>query len=134
MLSFICFAKKYFQLIFYIPECCHEFHLLTKDSDSHEEYTVIGDTSHCDLDIDDLHDGIHSIDAFDTVPNAFTILNCHEDQIVPFENLKNDKQIDRSTGESIGSAVDVEGSPHLPDLHIKGSCSNHKEQDLQETV
>jgi hypothetical protein len=126
--AFHLFSKGIFSADLLFPECCHEFNLLTKDSDNHEEYVVIGDTSHCDRDIDDLHNVSHSIDAFDIVPNASIVLGCQEDQIVPFEDLKDDEQIDRSTGESIGSAVDVEGSPHLPDLQIKGSCLNHKEQ------
>jgi hypothetical protein len=28
----------------------------------------------------------HYIDSFDIIPNAFTILGCHEDQIFPFKN------------------------------------------------
>ena len=42
--------------------------------------------------------------------------------------MKDDEQIDRTTGESIESAVDAEGSPHFSDLQIRGSCNNHKEQ------
>jgi hypothetical protein len=129
--AFHLFCKGIFSADFLFPECCHEFNLLTKDSNNHEEYVVIGDTSHCDRDIDDLHNVSHSIDAFDIVPNASIVLGCQEDPIVPFEDLKDDEQIDRSTGESIGVVVDVEGSPHLPDLQTKGSCSNHEEQDLQ---
>ena len=42
-----------------------------------------------------LQDNGHNIDAFNNIPNASTILDCYADQIVPFENFKDDKQIDR---------------------------------------
>jgi hypothetical protein len=118
--SFHLFCKEIFPADLLFLECCHEFKLLTKESDNHKEYDVIRETSHCDQDIDDIHNVIHSIDACDIVPNASIVLSYQEDQIAPFEDLKDDEQIDRSTGESIGSVVDVEGSSHLLDLQIKG--------------
>jgi hypothetical protein len=89
------------------------FNLLNKDSNIHEEYVVIEDISHYDREIDDPHYDNHSIDAFDIVPNASIILGCHEDQIVPFENLKDDEQIDISACEQyFESAADTKGSNH----------------------
>jgi hypothetical protein len=114
--AFHLFCKEIFSADLLYPECCHEFHLLNKDSDSHEEYDVIGNTSHCDRDIDDLHDGDLSIHAFDIVPNASTVLNCHEDQIVPFENLKNDKHIFILACDRFESATDTKGNPQSYDL------------------
>ena len=74
------------------------------------------DTSHCDRGIDDIHDGRHSIDVFDIVPNASTVLNCHEDQIVPFENLKNDKHIFILACDRFESTTDTKGIPQSSDL------------------
>jgi hypothetical protein len=126
--AFHLFCKEIFSVDLLYLECCHEFHLLTKDLDSHEEYVVIEDTSHCDRDIDDLHDGSHSIDAFDIAPNASTILNCHEDQIVPFENLKNDKQIFILACDRFESIADTKGSPEYFDLQTKEDCSRYGEE------
>jgi hypothetical protein len=39
------------------------------------------------------------------------------------KKLKDDEQIESSTGESIGATVDVEGSPYLPDLQFKEDSS-----------
>jgi len=127
--AFHLFWKEIFSTDLLYPECCHEFHLLTKDLDSHEEYTGPGDTSHCDRDIDDLHDGVHSIDVFDTVPNEFTILNHHEDQIVPFENLKNDKHIFILACDRVESVANTENNLQLLDLQTKGNCSIHDKED-----
>jgi hypothetical protein len=38
--SFHLFCKEIFSVDLLYPECCHEFHLLTKDSDSHEEHVL----------------------------------------------------------------------------------------------
>jgi hypothetical protein len=73
--------------------------------------------------------GRHSIDGFDIVPNASIVLGCQEDQIVPFEDLKDDEQIDRSAGESIESAANIKDSPQLPDLQTKEDCSIYEEED-----
>jgi len=108
--AFHVFCKDQFPNAFLYPECCHEFSLLNKDSDCHEGYAEIGDTSRYDQDIDDLQDVNHSIGAFDIVPNASTVLSCDEDQTVPFGNPKDDEQINKSTNDSFRSTVDVEGS------------------------
>jgi hypothetical protein len=129
--AFHLFCKEIYSADLLYPECCHDFNLLNKESDSYVKYATAGDASHHDQDIDDLQDVSHSIDAFDSCTKCIYCLRLSSRSIVPFEDLKDDEQIDRSTGESIGAAVDVEGSLHLPDLQTKGSCSNHEEQDLQ---
>ena len=98
-------------------------------NDSYEEYVQIGDISRCEWDNDDLQDFNHSIDAFDIVPNASTILICHEDQIISFENSKDDKQIYGSTCNNIESAADTKGSSQLPDLQTKVECNIYEEED-----
>jgi hypothetical protein len=98
-------------------------------NDSFEEYVEIGDIYHCNQDIDDLQEDNHSIDAFDIVSNASTDLGCHEDEIVPFENPKDDYQIDISVGDSSGSAANTKGNPQLSVLQTKGNCSRHEEKD-----
>ena len=110
------FCKDQFPNDFLYPECCHEFSLLNKDSDCHEGYAEIGDTSHYDQDIDDLQDVNHSIGDFDIVPNASVFLSCDEDQIVPFGNSIDDEHINRSTNDSFRSAVDAKGSSQFADL------------------
>ena len=54
-------------------------HMHAVVNDSYEEYAAIGDTSHCDQDINDLQNVNHNIDAFDLVPTASTDLGCQED-------------------------------------------------------
>jgi hypothetical protein len=129
--AFHVFCKDHFSDDLLYPECCHDFNLLNKKSDSYVKYATAGDASHHDQDIDDLQDDGHSIDALNSTPNASTILDCYQDHIASFEKLKDDEQIESSTGESIGATIDVEGSPHLPDLQTKGNCNNHEEQNLQ---
>ena len=85
--SFHVFCKDKFSDDFLYPECCHEFNLLNKELDIHEEYAAIENTFHYDREISNAHYDNLS-DAFDIVPNASTILGCHEDQIFPFENFE----------------------------------------------
>jgi hypothetical protein len=112
----MCFVKKNFPADLLYPECCHEFNLLNKELNIHEDFAAIEDTSCCDQDIDDLQDVNHIVDAFDIVLNASIVLDCHEDQIVPFENFKDDEQIDRSTCESFESVANNKGNPQFSDL------------------
>jgi hypothetical protein len=81
----------------------------------------------------------------DIISYVSIVLNNHEDH-VSFEysdvkeqgytSAKDISYCDREIfdshydnhGDNTESAVDVEGSPHFPDLQIRGSCSNHKEQ------
>jgi hypothetical protein len=126
--AFHLFCKEIFSANLLFPECCHEFNLLTKDSKNYEEYAVIGDISHCDQDIDELHNNSHSISAFDIVSNASIVLGCQENRIVPFEDLKGDEQIDKSTSESVESAVDAEGSSQFSGLQGLEDLSRYEEE------
>jgi hypothetical protein len=123
--AFHLFCKEIFSTNLLFPECCHEFNLLTKDSENYEEYVVIGDISHCDQDIDELHNVSHSIDAFDIVPNASIVLGYQENRIVPFEDLKGDEQFDKSASESVESIVDVDGSSQFSSLQTKADYSKY---------
>jgi hypothetical protein len=126
--SFHVFCKDQFSNDFLYPKCCHEFNLLNKELDTHEEYVVVEDTLHYDREISNPHYDNLS-DAFDIVPNASTILGCHEDHIFPSENFEDVEQIDISVGDSFGSAANTKSSPHLSVLQTKGNCSRHEEKD-----
>jgi hypothetical protein len=189
--AFNSFCKDYFPAEHLFEECCNEFSLLHKDSDSHEnqfcdkasiaedsifhedqktfnnidydssdtetsdiildvsivlnnhedqhvpfEYSDVkekGDTSaedisYCDRGIADPHYDNHG-DAFDIVPNASVDLGCYEDQIVPFENPKDNQQIGISAGDSFRSAVNTKGNHQLSVLQTKGNCSRNEEED-----
>jgi hypothetical protein len=67
---------------------------LNEEQNIHEYFTAVKYISHYDQDIDGLQDVNHYIDTFVIIPNAFTVLGCHEDQIFPFKN-PNDQQIDQ---------------------------------------
>ena len=90
--AFHLFCKGIFSVDLLYPEYCHEFNLLNKELNIHDEYAVVGDTSYCDQDINEFQDDNHIIDAFDIVSNASTDLGCHEDEMVPFGNLKDKEQ------------------------------------------
>jgi hypothetical protein len=126
--AFHLFCQDIFSADLLYPECCHDFNLLNKDPNIHEDFVAVEDISYCDRGIVDPHYDNHG---FDIVLNANIKDGCHEDQIISFENFKDDEQMDRSAGDSIESAVDVEGSIQFPDLQIKGSCSNHEERDCR---
>jgi hypothetical protein len=121
--AFHLFCKEIYSADLLYPKCCHDFNLLNKKSDSYVKYATAGDASHHDQDSDDLQEDGHSIDALNSTPNASTILDCYQDHIASFEKLKDDEQIESSTGESIGATVDAEGSPYLPDLQFKEDSS-----------
>jgi hypothetical protein len=108
--AFHLFCKGKFSADFLYPECCHEFSLLNKELNIHEKSVVVEDTSFNDQEIGDLQNDKLSVDAFDIVPNAFTILDCHEDQIIHFEDLKDDEQISKSVCDSFRYVVKVEQS------------------------
>ena len=91
-------------------------HMHDVANDSYGEYAAIGDTSHCDQDINDLQNVYHNIDAFDFVPNASTDLGCQEDHIVPFGNPKDNEQIEGTTCNKFGSTANTKGSPQFFDL------------------
>jgi hypothetical protein len=97
-------------------------------NDRFEEYVTIGDIYHCNQDIGDLREDNHNIDDFDIVSNASTDLGCYEDEIVSFENPKDDCQIDTLAGDSFRSAADSKGSPQFSDLQIKADLSRYEEE------
>ena len=70
----------------------------------------------------------HSIDPFDSVSNASTNLGCHEDDIVPFENPKDDYQIDTLAGDDLTSTADSKGNHHLSDLQTKAVFSRYEKE------
>ena len=103
-------------------------------SDSFEEYVAIGDIYHCNQNIGDLRMDKHSIDSFDIVSNASTDLRCHEDEIVPFENPKDDYQIDTLVGDSLRSTADSKGSPQLSNLQTKAVFNRYEEEGDERKV
>jgi hypothetical protein len=121
------FCKDHFPDDILYPECCHEFHLLTKDSDVHEEYAAIENTLHY-REIADSHYDNHCY-AFNIVLNAYFKDGCDEDPIIPFEILKNDEYIDISAGDNFKSIANIKGSFEFQDLQTKAVCNRHEEED-----
>ena len=103
-------------------------------NDIFKEYVTIGDIYHCNQDIGDLREDNYSIDAFDIVSNASTNLGCHEDEIVPFENPKDDYQIDTLAGDGLRSAADSKGSHQLSDLQTKADFNSYEEEGEEKKV
>jgi hypothetical protein len=126
--AFHVFCKDHFPADLLYPQCCHEFHSSTKDSDVHEEYVAEENTLHYDQEIADSHHDSHE-DVTNTVSNLFIKDDCHDDQIVSFEIFKDDDQITPSENfehvehigilveDSFRSAEDEEDSLQFPDLH-----------------
>jgi hypothetical protein len=112
--AFHVFCKDHFPNDLLYPECCHEFHLLTKDPDVNEEYDVTENTLRYQ-EIDDSHYDNHC-DGLNIVLNASSKDDCDDDPIIHFENLKSEEQIDKITSDSFRSAEDVEGSSQFLDL------------------
>jgi hypothetical protein len=131
--AFHLFCKTKFSADLLYPECCHEFSVLNKDSDNYEDFAATEDISHHDQEIGDPHYDNHS-DAFVIVSNAFTDLGCHEDEIVPFENPKDDYQIDTLVGDSFRSATDSKGNPQFFDLQTKVDFSIYEEEGEKQKV
>jgi hypothetical protein len=131
--SFHVFCKDQFSNDFLYPECCHEFNLLNKELDTHEEYVVVEDTLHYDREISNPHYDNLS-DAFDIVPNASTILGCHEDQIFPFEKFEDIEQIDISVGDSFGSATNTKVTLNFQFCRQKGIAADMKRRMMRKRV
>jgi hypothetical protein len=129
--AFHVFCKDHFSDDLLYPECCHDFNLLNKKSDSYVKYATAGDASHHDQDIDDLQDDGHSIDVLNSTPNTSTILDCYQDHIASFENLKSEEQIDKTTSDSFRYAEDHEGSLQFQDLQRLEICSRHEEEQKE---
>jgi hypothetical protein len=133
--AFHVFCKDHFLDDLLYPECCHDFNLLNKKSDSYVKYATAGDASHHDQDIDDLQDDGHSIDVLNSTPNTSTILDCYQDHIASFENLKREEQIDKTTSDSFRYAEDHEGSLQFQDLQRLEICSKYegKSEELKDS-
>jgi hypothetical protein len=99
-------------------------------NDLHEEYVAEMNTIHYDQEINNPNHDNH-IDASVIGSNTPTVLDCYHDHIVSFKKLKDDEQIESLTVESIGATIDVESSPHLPNLHKKTDCSRHLQEGQQ---
>ena len=97
------------------PSCVHL---------SEEVNTILYDQK-----ISDPHHDNHS-DAFVFVSNAPTKLCCHEDEIVPVENLKGEEHILISASDSFRSAEDKEDNLPFPDL--RGLSNLQLEHENQE--
>jgi hypothetical protein len=81
----------------------------------HEEYVAEVDTIHHDREISNPHHDNHS-DAFVIASNASLDLCCHEEEIVPIENLKSEEQILIFASDSFRSAEIEEDSLQFSDL------------------
>jgi hypothetical protein len=101
--AFRLFCKETFETDFLYQECCYEFDLLSKESNSHKEYVAVEDTFHNDQEDDDLQSDSHDVYIFDIVSNVSIVLSCHENQIVSFEYSNDNEQIDISTCDSFES-------------------------------
>jgi hypothetical protein len=80
--AFNSLCKELFPDDLLYPECCHEFHLLTKDSDVHEEYVAIENTLQYPEIVDSHYD--NHCDALNIVLNASFKDDCDDDPIVHF--------------------------------------------------
>jgi hypothetical protein len=126
--AFHLFCKGIFSADLLYPECCHDFNLLNKDPNIHEDFAAAEDISHHDQGIVDPHYDNHG-DAFDIVLNASMLDGCHEDQTISFENFKDDEQIDTSAEESYRSELQSYGKEELIPHNL-----HHFSNDLHEDV
>jgi hypothetical protein len=88
--AFHVFCKDQFPDDFLYPECCHEFNLFNKDPNINEDFAAVENTLHYDRGIADPHYDNHS-DAFDIVLDSSIKDGCHKEQIIPFENPKDNE-------------------------------------------
>jgi hypothetical protein len=114
--AFHVFCKDHFPADLLYPQCCHEFHSSTKDSDVHEEYIAEENILHYDQEIVDSHHDSHK-DVTNMVSNSFIKDDCHDDQIVSFEIFEHVEHIDILVEDNFKSAEDEEDSLQFPDLH-----------------
>jgi hypothetical protein len=126
--AFHVFCKNHFPDDLLYPQCCHEFYLLNKDPNTHEDFAAAEDISHHDQEMGGLQDNGHSIDALNNIPNASTILDCYADQIASFKKLKNDEQIFISAYDSFESTTDPKGISQFQDLQRLEVCSRYQEE------
>jgi hypothetical protein len=74
--AFHLFCKEKFAVDFLYQECCYEFDLLSKGSNSLKEYVVVEDTFHYDQEVDDIQSDSQEVDTFDIVSNVSIVLSC----------------------------------------------------------
>ena len=96
------YCKEFFPVDFLYLECCYEFDLLSKRSNSHieydhvEEYAAVDDIFHDDQEVHDPQSDSQIIDTFDIISDVSTILNGYEKQVFYFEYSNDNEQIDIS--------------------------------------
>jgi hypothetical protein len=115
--AFHLFCKDIFSADLLYPECCHDFNLLNKDPNIHEDFAAAEDISYHDQGIADPHYDNHG-DAFDIVLNASIKDGCHEDQIFPLKTLK---MMSRLTDQNV-TELDLQQilrTTMLPDLQTR---------------
>ena len=111
--AFNSYYEKIYSADLLFLECCHEFNL--SKVDIHEDYAAVENTLHYDQEIVYPHHDSHS-DAFVIASNASPNLCCHEDKIVPIENLKSEEHIFISASDSFRSTEIEEDSLQFPNL------------------
>jgi hypothetical protein len=117
--AFHVFCKDHFPDDLLYPQCCHEFYLLNKDPNTHED-------KHVSFEYSDIQEQEYT--------SAEDISYCGQGIVDPQYGIN---------GDSLGSVIDTEGSSCFPDLQIKedspqlshllieGICSSHEKLDLQ---
>ena len=111
--AFNSYYEKIYSADLLFPECCHEFNLSKVELQG--EYAAEENTLHHDQEIiDSPHDNLS--DAFDIISNASPNLCCHEEEIVPVENLKREEQSLISASDSVRSVELEEDSLQFSDL------------------
>ena len=129
--AFNSYYEKIYSADLLFLECCHEFNL--SKVDIHEDYAAVENTLHYDQEIVYPHHDSHS-DAFVIASNASPNLCCHEDKIVPIENLKSEEQIFISARDSFRSATDNRDSFQSFDLQTQGNYKIHNAEDEEDSL
>lgn len=125
--AFNLFCKTKFSTDLLYPGCCHEFSLLHKEHDTHEEHVAVEENIHYVQEIVDSYHDSHE-DVINIVSNSFIKDDCHDDQIVfveifkdedqitPSENFEHVEHIGLLVGDSFRSTEIEEDSLPFPDL------------------
>jgi hypothetical protein len=131
--AFHVFCERIFPADLLYPQCCHEFQLLTKELDTHEEYVALEDISHHDQEMGHPHHDNHT-DAFVITSNTSIVLGCHEDHIVSLEKIGNDEKINKTTNDSFRSVEVDEDNLQFPNLQGLSNIQLEHENYDQECV
>jgi hypothetical protein len=133
--AFHVFCKDHFSDDLLYPECCHDFNLLNKKSDSYVKYATAGDASHHDQDIDDLQDDGHSIDVLNSAPNTYSFRSAEiEEDSLQFPDLQGLSNLQLEQVNHDPKCIDVAAayvmsSPYFPDLQKKVDHSTYEKSD-----